>query len=314
MNWLFHESDVDRLCNRMIEKHGSDVANIVLALCRQLDAGESIELESIDDREFRKRLRHLFEAFCLTPTKQTVVPGIAPVAKGFKKPSECDLRLAKMVKPRLVKAIEVNLEKELKKKRRAAQSPPEPIQQEEVSISQERLDFQRGIMESLAFNNEDETPQGEASQGSDDEPPEGPNDGVAGIMSLEEYREMKERGKDVVPMYTRKFNDDEDNVKSLMELRKEGTFRENTAEVLKYETMRQQQGEMWGKSQREQLRQMSKKRKLKEQGNESDDEEPWTRFDREKVFAGTRTGVSKAQFDEILEMTAENAANFKKAQ
>eukprot|EP01055_Gregarina_sp_Pseudo9_P000935 Gregarina_sp_Pseudo_9__934@NODE_1599_length_1465_cov_8_917251_g1483_i0_p4_GENE_NODE_1599_length_1465_cov_8_917251_g1483_i0NODE_1599_length_1465_cov_8_917251_g1483_i0_p4_ORF_typecomplete_len120_score28_43DUF3752/PF12572_8/0_005PRC2_HTH_1/PF18118_1/0_017PGA2/PF07543_12/0_066PGA2/PF07543_12/1e04_NODE_1599_length_1465_cov_8_917251_g1483_i0635994 len=119
-------------------------------------------------------------------------------------------------------------------------------------------------------------------------------------------------------MYTRgtaPTEESDENQKSLMDLRKEGIFKESVADVMRYEDLRRQQGEMWGKSQREQQRQMSKqkRRKLEGQQNEDDEDEPWVRFDREKVFAATRQGTSKAQFEELMELTAEHAANFKKA-
>eukprot|EP01056_Protomagalhaensia_sp_Gyna25_P001652 Protomagalhaensia_sp_Gyna_25__1651@NODE_1858_length_1466_cov_8_545900_g1527_i0_p1_GENE_NODE_1858_length_1466_cov_8_545900_g1527_i0NODE_1858_length_1466_cov_8_545900_g1527_i0_p1_ORF_typecomplete_len314_score63_83DUF3752/PF12572_8/16_NODE_1858_length_1466_cov_8_545900_g1527_i01321073 len=313
MEWYFHEQTVNSLCNRLMHKCGVDISNNVLHICKALDAGETVDLETISDKAFRKKIRHLCEALCLTPVRETVVPGLPPVAKAFKKPEECHLKLAKVVKQPLLAAVE----KELQRQAQARQAESgEDTEVDVAHISEDRMRLQREIMEPInnAF----------AHVSAPEEPAEEPAEQLAcpeeelkgGIMSIDEYREFQQRQE---PPARRRPREQEEGaeinqpIKSLMDLRKEGVYKGSTTDVHRYEEMRRHESDLWGKSQREQARHQLKRAKLMEKGQEVDTDEPWERFDRERVFAASRKGASKAQFDELLELTAEHAASFRRA-
>eukprot|EP01057_Protomagalhaensia_wolfi_P005731 Protomagalhaensia_wolfi_Nauph_80__5730@NODE_68_length_4033_cov_20_317977_g54_i0_p2_GENE_NODE_68_length_4033_cov_20_317977_g54_i0NODE_68_length_4033_cov_20_317977_g54_i0_p2_ORF_typecomplete_len312_score58_29_NODE_68_length_4033_cov_20_317977_g54_i028653800 len=311
MEWYFHEQSVNSLCNRLIHKCGVDISNSVLHICKSLDAGETVDLEDISDREFRKKIRHLCEAFCLTPVRDTVVPGLPPVAKAFKKPEECHLKLAKVVKRPLLAAVEKELERQAQARQAESEEDPE---MEVAHISEDRMRLQQEIMAPIsnAFGDAPapEEPVEEAAQSEEEEELRG------GIMSIDEYREYQQREGPPGRRRPREQGEDAElgqPIKSLMDLRKEGVYKESTADVHRYEELRRHESDLWGKSQREQARHQFKKTKLLEKGEEVYADEPWERFDREKVFAASRKGASKAQFNELLELTAEHAASFRKA-
>lgn len=192
--------------------------------------------------QLRKKVRHLCEAYTLSAVDMDAVPGAKPVILSFRKPSECPINLAHDLKQHLTAAVSRDAREEADIEGEAADKRAElrEVTEKEAATHAARMDM---IREALSAARDEEKGNGEEEK-------EAPKPMVShGIMTLEEYRELKDKsgGHVVATQYTREFDDTDAPQKSLMELTKEGVFGDTRGAADKFHRAIEKQ-DLWGKS------------------------------------------------------------------
>lgn len=346
-DWVVNDREVGRLTEALIRLCGVEMSQSVLALFKKLDRREVVSVGEIEQRDVRKKMRHLMEAFSLAVVDGKQVPGVKMVATAFKKPADCHLSLAKHVKPFLLQAVHALIDEEnthtADEQQHGEQGDPystdipaQDDKKETQDDNEKPYDDNKGIAEedaestqqrirealtdaALPLRNLLEGKRETETEGATEEGEIGKEAGpIQGMMSLEEYRKRRSNQNEDQVEYTR--GEEAGEMRSLMEMRQAGEFKDSTVDLDKYRRARERTEGMWGQSRAKQQQKLARIEREEEraaarrQQTEEEEEDPniaWETFDREKAFAVNK-GVSKKGYDEFMEMAAERKAAFKR--
>lgn len=206
--WYFDDAEVARICESTVKRLGPHIAQRILEIFKKFDKSKDpISLTNIEPQELRRKVRHICKAYNLNAVDFESVSGTPSVVTSFRKPKDCQLKLTKSLKGFLVKAISheatnaATAELAVRAEDRTKNETTDPM----LEAARDRAKSQR---QSAAHEAEKKL--------------EGSTAVMCGIMTLEEYENLKYKHDEAANCEYLEAEDDPLLSKSLVELTQEG--------------------------------------------------------------------------------------------
>uniref|UniRef100_A0A0G4G2Q4 Uncharacterized protein n=1 Tax=Chromera velia CCMP2878 TaxID=1169474 RepID=A0A0G4G2Q4_9ALVE len=273
VDFFYEEKEVERLTLDLL-RIDRDHGDALSALFKSIDQGKTVRLDDLEDRQVRKKVRHLFQCFRLDDSEEN--------AEGTKK-----YRL-----PRSVPSSARFFSSEFKKHLKTAKSV----------LKQEDKEKEKDAPSSSSSSSSSSANRGGSEGG---EKRKGPT-----LPSAEETKKMKKEAESTSAHIRNPVLNEEGRPLTLMEMYQEGRFAGSGAAQAASNkfAMYQAEEDRWGRSRFEQA-EIDREQEYRKSGKGDGDGQPWKRFNPERDLEVTKK-VSADDFGRLIRHTSEHKDKF----